>query len=260
MSITHFSLIEMSRQALRQLFIPIEGALDGLTLMELEILHNRLKSKNYRPTSSSTSIPSPSLFDDRELVASMVPTHMKITEQKVAYQLQKEAKHIEQLRIDRANRFLSPLPRLPDELDVDDFDGEVGAKAAPFSSSSTPKEKALLLRGRRISSEIEKKLVGLFGQESLKAKLQISPDCWISKVECNFELTVAKIFFSLTFPSDWKEIVEGRVEEMVNERMKLFEVNSKAIRFLIAKHVYLKRVPELEFLFDRESLSRLIKE
>ena len=175
----------------------------------------------------------------------MIPKHLKINETKISYKLQQQAKYRQEQKIERASRFLSPLPRLPDEVDLDDFlNGTV---------RNTPRERAMQIRGLRISNEIEKKLVTLLSTEHASNRLSLPDACWISRVKCNFELTKAVIYFSIK-----EQLDSDKLKVKIEEVKEKFEMNSKMIRFLIAKHVYLKRVPELEFEFDQVNLSENI--
>lgn len=228
---------------IRSLSIPLQSVLDGLTVQELEILSNRLKSKNFHPFPTTTTPTTTSLFSCKSQVESMIPKHLLIAESKFNRSMQAQLAYKGRMKIERANRYLPTLPRLPDEIDLKDC---IEQNQQP--NQPNQKERSLQLRGLRIGGEIEKKLSILFNTESMKIKLGIKYDWRITSIKCNLELTKAFLYFTINGHSKMEG--EQREEEMKDCCLSLNQ-NVKLMRYFISKNVYLKKVPEFEFVYDR---------
>lgn len=141
-------------------------------------------------------------------------------------------------KIQRAAQFLPSLPRLPDEI----------SSEADLSPERRQENKKLQLRGLRIANEIEKQLIKVFAEESFRILLPGGHKWGISRVVSNLEISKVVIYYSVQDVgkscAELKSLAET-LEEKLNGNIKLF-------RFQIAQRVYLKRVPLIEFEWDKQ--------
>ncbi len=130
------------------------------------------------------------------------------------------------------------MPRLPDEITSD----------ADLSPDRKKENKKLQLRGLRIANEIEKQLVKVFSEEAFKIMLPDGHKWGISRVVSNLEISKVVIYYSV------RDVEKNCVElkEMAEVLREKLNGNLKLFRFQIAQRVYLKRVPLIEFEWDKE--------
>lgn len=203
------------------------AGIEALSRLEVEILERRKDSKFYRQLPIIRS-----LFDVATC-SSMVPRHLERHLEKFNKKESGRQKRLEILAQERRNRFLDVLPCLTE------------------AEKGTKREIDLGIRGKAISNEMEKKMILLFRSREFQMRL-FKENLWsVSQVVMNFDLS--KMWVSFQLLQEYSAVAEA--EQAANKLKEKLDYNTKLIRFLVAEQVYLKRVPIIEFVFDRQSLA-----